>query len=281
MTRPRAGRGRVFGTRAALAAAWLFALLHAAPARAADAEVERASALLASGDAAGALRVVAHIEARTDLPAGELISLLVLRARVHLALADSAALSADARTLVAVAPSWQASMDLPEALRAAVDEARLASPEAPSLDVDVYPAPGAARIVIEVDGESACVRGTRAAWRLAGEPGWHRTAEAEIVVRGQAGAGVEYFVEALGPGGVVVARKGSEARPERASVPGSEGDATGGLGTMTMADEGSSKLTWAIAGGVLVAAIVVVVVLVLVGSSEHRTDLGVPVLEWP
>ena len=280
-----AARARVVGTRAALGAALLFALptvlLHAAPARAADAEIERASALLASGDAAGALGAVAHVEARTDLPAGELISLLVLRARVHLALADSAALAVDARTLVAVAPSWQPSMDLPEALRAAIDEARLAGPEAPSLDVDVYPAPGAARIVIEVEGESACVRGTRAAWRLVGELGWHRTVEAEIVARGQAGAGVEYFVEALGPGGVVVARKGSEARPERASVPGSEGDATGGLGTMTMADEGSSKLTWAIAGGVLVAAIVVVVVLVLAGSSEHRTDLGVPVLEWP
>jgi hypothetical protein len=255
--------------------------LVASPARAVDAELERASALLEGGDAAGALRVVAHVEARTDLPASELLPLLILRARAHAALGDAAALSLDARTLVAVAPSWQAAADAPEALRAAVDEARVAAPAPPSLEVDVYSAPGAARLVVDVEDPLGVVRGTRLASRLAGDDAWRTTVGHEVVVRGQTGERVEYFVEALGPGGVVVARVGSATAPRHTSVPVSEGDPMGGLGTMMMADDSSSGSTWLIAGALAVGALVLAIVILAVGQGEQRTDLGVPIVEWP
>lgn len=262
-------------------AAALSMLAPASPARAVDAEVERARALLDGGDAAGALRVVAHIEARTDLPASELVTVLVVRALSHAALGDAVALAADARMLVALAPSWQAPADAPEALRAALDEARVAHPTPPELDVDVYPAAGALRIVIEVDDdETGAVRGTRISWRLDGERSWHRSTESEVLVRGIAGTRVEYHAEALGPGGVVIARTGSEASPERASVPATDDDGTGGLGTMT-ASSGGSMTLWLAAGAVAVGALILVLVLVATGGSGERTDLGVPIVEWP
>ena len=265
----------------ALLVAALCVSVSAAPAKAADAELEQARALLASGDAAGALGVIAHIESRLDLPAGELLTLLVTRALAHAALSDAVALSADARMLVSIAPTWQAAADAPEALRAAVDEARIEHLSPPQLDVDTYPAPGAVRIVIEVDDDPlGAVRGTRISWRVAGERDWHRSRASEVVVRGFAGAGVEYHIEALGPGGVAIARNGTEAAPQRTNVPTSDADTTGGLGTMTPS-EGESTSTWLIATGVVVAAVVVVLALIVAGKSSDRTDLGVPIIEWP
>jgi hypothetical protein len=263
-----------------LAIAAMLVLMLPAAAHAVDAEVERATALLDAGDAPGALRVITHIDARTDLPAGDLVGLLVARARAHAALGDGVALAADARLLVAVAPSWQAPADAPEALRAALDEARIAQPHPPELDVDVYPVAGGARIVIEYDDDVGAVRSTRLSWRLAGERTWHRSRAAEQIVRGMSGSGIDYHVEALGPGGVVVARSGTEASPEHTSVPTTEADTTGGLGTMTPGDADSTPI-WLIAGGVVVAAVVLVLVLVVAGQSSDRTDLGVPIVEWP
>jgi len=282
-SRPRASlRLLVRAHRAAwcVAAALLMLLTLPAAAHAVDAEVERATALLDAGDAPGALRVITHIDARTDLPASDLVGLLVARARAHAALGDGVALAADARLLVALAPSWQAPADAPEELRAALDEARIAQPDAPELDVDVYPVAGGARIVIECDDDVGAVRSTRLSWRLAGERIWHRSSAAEQVVRGLSGTGIEYHVEALGPGGVVVARSGTETAPTRSSIAASESDTTGGLGTMTTGDAESTPI-WLIAGGVVVAAIVLVLVLVVAGQSSDRTDLGVPIVEWP
>lgn len=251
-----------------------------AAAHAVDAEVARATALLDAGDAPGALRVITHIDARADLPAGDLVGLLVARARAHAALGDGVALAADARLLVAIAPSWQAPADAPEELRAALDEARVAQPHPPELDVDVYPVAGGARIVVEYDDDVGAVRSTRLSWRLVGERAWHRSSAAEQIVRGLSGTGIEYHVEALGPGGVVVARSGTETAPTRSSVAASDADATGGLGTMTSGDAQSTPI-WLVAGGVVVAAVVLVLVLVVAGQSSDRTDLGVPIVEWP
>ena len=272
--------------RCACVVAWLFAAslciatTFTARARALDAEVAQATALLDSGDAPGALRIITHIDGRTDLPASDLVGLLVARARAHAALGDGVALAADARLLVAVAPSWQAPADAPEDLRAALDEARIAQPDAPELDVDVYPVAGGARIVIEYDDDVGAVRSTRLSWRLVGERTWHRSSAAEQIVRGLSGTGIEYHVEALGPGGVVVARSGTASAPTRSSIAASESDTTGGLGTMTTGDAESTPI-WLIAGGVVVAAIVLVLALVVLGQSSDRTDLGVPIVEWP
>lgn len=268
-----------FVAAAPCVAAALLVLGVASSVHATDAEVERARALLESGDAAGALRVVTHVEARTDLPASELITLLVVRARSHAALGDTAALATDARLLVALAPSWQAPADAPEPLRAALDEARVAHLSPPALDVDTYRAANALRIVIEIDDDDlGTVRGTRLSWRLEGETAWHRSVESDVLVRGLAGTRVEYHVEALGPGGVVVAREGSEASPKHATVPGT--DAADGLGATSMSS-GNSTTMWLIAGGVVVAAVVLVLVLFATGGGGERTELGVPIVEWP
>jgi hypothetical protein len=252
----------------------------AAPARALDAAIERGRALLAAGDVAGALGVVGEVEARSDLPAGDLLPLLALRGTAEAMSEDALALARTARAIVELGPAWHAPEGAPEAFRAALDEARIAQPEPPELDVDVYPADGALRIVIECDDDVDLVRGTRLAWRVGGERAWHRSEAREERVAGLAGTPVEYYVEALGPGGVVVAREGSARIPVRASVPGSDADATGGLGTMTpTSDDG--KTIWFIAGGVTIAAILAVVALVALGRTSDRTDLGVPVVEWP
>jgi hypothetical protein len=254
--------------------------LAASPARALDAAIERGRALLSAGDVAGALGVVAEVEARSDLPAGDLLALLALRATAEAMSEDALALARSARAIIELAPAWQAPEGAPEAFRAALDEARIAQPEPPELDVDVYPVEGALRIVIECDDDVDLVRGTRLAWRAGGERAWHRSEASEERVAGLAGTAVEYYVEALGPGGVVVAREGSARAPVRASIPGSESDATGGLGTMTpTSDDG--KTVWLIAGAVTIAAVIGVIALVVAGRSSDRTDLGVPVVEWP
>jgi hypothetical protein len=254
--------------------------LVSSPAHALDAAIERGRALLAAGDVAGALGVVGEAEARSDLPSGDLLALLALRGTAEAMSEDALALARTARAIVELAPAWHAPEGAPEAFRAALDEARIAQPEPPELDVDVYPAEGALRVVIECDDDVDLVRGTRLAWRLGGERAWHRSEASEERIAGLAGTAIEYYVEALGPGGVVVAREGSARAPVRASIPGSDADATGGLGTMTPTD-GDGKTTWFIAGGVTIAAIIAVVALVAMGRSSDRTDLGVPVVEWP
>jgi hypothetical protein len=116
--------------------------LVSSPAHALDAAIERGRALLAAGDVAGALGVVGEAEARSDLPSGDLLALLALRGTAEAMSEDALALARTARAIVELAPAWHAPEGAPEAFRAALDEARIAQPEPPELDVDVYPAQG-------------------------------------------------------------------------------------------------------------------------------------------
>jgi hypothetical protein len=108
-------------------------------------------------------------------------------------------------------------------------------------------------------------------------------------VRG--GGAVEYFVQALGPGGSVLLEEGSEAAPLRV---GTETEAQGGEPEPVVGATDRPVTTggverprrrawpWALFGTGLAALVAGAVVAgVLLGQQDQGTQLGAPEVQWP
>ncbi len=253
--------------------AWAFgvALLCASPA-AAHPEVEAGRALYAEADLTGALEAFDRAEQATDLTREELAQMLETRVLVHLALGHDEAAQADLERLASFDPQHAFGAETPPEVVRDFDEVRAASGGPVEVRVHSEPDRGAVRIAAHVEHDTRdIVRAVRIHYRV-GAADWE-TAEGEATVQA-GGEPVEYWAEAVGPGGAVVATHASAVSPRRVEpaapvVVG--GEAEGGV----------APWVW-IGGGVLAAGIVVAVIALAAsgGGPSDQTQPSYPAVEF-
>lgn len=217
---------------------------------------------LRDADFAGALQVFEEAEAGDDLTRADLVALLAARATVHLALDDQAAAVLDLRMLATLDPRHVIDRTAPPDFRRAF--ARATQAVRGPLSVTATHERVADRVQIEArahDDPAGVVRAIRVFVRRDGAWLPASTPPASLLV--PASTSVEYYVEAVGPGGAVVARAGSRQFPR--DVPGGNDEEPGGTPWLWIG--------LGIGGAVLVAT---VTIFVLAASTSPNTVIEGP-----
>lgn len=226
--------------------------------------VEEGRERLREAEFEAALEALARAEDRDDLTREDLVDLLDARAMAHLALDDSAALRVDLAALASLDPGHRFGREAPPELQEAFQQTLQVTEGPLSLAVEARPVPGGVEIEAEVtEDRASLVRETRVFARVLGSEQFRRLTDRRQPAR--AGQPVEYYVEAIGPGGAIVATAGSGEAPEvsEGALP-LEGPAPvrredGG--------EGVSPWVFVIIGAVLVVAGGVTLAIVLASNS--------------
>lgn len=239
--------------------------------------VDDARRLVDEADFAAAERAFATAEAASDLSRADLVALLEGRALLHHALADGAALEADLARLAALEPGHAFGPRMPPEVAEAFLRVRTRSTGALRVDVQLRPVPGGLALAASTANDPAgLVRSLEVHARVAGGP-W-RTAADELVVTGAPGASVQLWAVARGPGGAVVATRGSAAAPVAALLPagtsaptGVDLRVTGDPAPPRPAAPRSKAWLWITVGAVGLAAIVTAGILVFVVRSDDTT----------
>jgi LPXTG-motif cell wall-anchored protein len=246
---------------------------HPATARAHPA-IDDAIARSDEADFDGALRAFERAESLEDLTLDDLASLYAHRAAVHLAIGNAGEARADLRRLVAIQPGYELDTSASPALRDALDGVRATEPL--TIAVRTESSHGATRFRAVVSHDpGALVRRVRLVVRSIGEGAW---IEASASTYETSGTAFEYFAEAIGPGGVVVAREGSERAPSRVGeVP------RAAIATVSPSTGEDTTIWWVIGGAGLAVVVAAVVVGAVVASSgpSDQTAFGPPMLRVP
>ena len=256
----------------------LFALALAVPTVArAHPLVDRGRTQAVDADFEAALATFAAAEARDDLSRADLVRLLESRAYVHFATGDHRALENDVAMLAALSPSHRFDVSIPPEVRELHALAAEAAGERLHLEVEALElASGVVEVrALAVGDPGGLVGRVRVFVREAGGP-W---AEGGGGVRLPAptGARVEWYAEAVGPGGAIVANQGTADDPERLGRSGSD-TSSGSLGEE---DGGVPLWVWVTAGAGAVLLGVLAVVLLSGGALTDDTQPSGPVLTMP
>lgn len=228
-----------------------------------------------------ALDLLAQAEASDDLQRDDVVELLQIRATVQFALRDTDELDSDLRRLASLDPSFVWGPRTPPALRRAWDGVLDEIDDELEVRVDVDHEPGSVRIRARVRGDvEGLVRATTIHGRAPGGE-WLSSDSGELTV--PSAGGVEYYVEAVGPGQAVIAGEGTRDDPTYAepetSVRADEPDLLD-IEDDDDDDDGGSAVPWIIVGTVVVlAAAATVVTVLLLSDGEQQTTVLMPVFE--
>ncbi|MFW5921041.1 MAG: hypothetical protein ACOCUS_04320, partial [Polyangiales bacterium] len=201
-------------TFVALAAASAVAPVRAA----ADDALERGVRLAEDADFAGAVEALDVAEQAPELTRDELVSLYGHRAVVRFALGEREAMRADMARLLAVDRDAELPASAPPPVREAWERVRAVPPEPLRIEVDLDTSGETVHLSTRVQGRpSELVRQALLFARAAEGAAWVQGRDGEVRVRATAARGesVQWYAKALGPGGVVIARSGTRANPER------------------------------------------------------------------
>ncbi|MBX3274593.1 MAG: hypothetical protein KF729_30285 [Sandaracinaceae bacterium] len=199
-------------TRVATSAAWLTLVL-SLPAAAQDAAgaLEAARAEMAGArfaEAAARLDAAAAAPDGLDRPA--LVTLLRLRALARHALRDADAARADLVALLSLEPGATLGAEAPPSLTRALEEARASSGPGLRVDAEASRSAGGFTVSSRASGDPAgLVRRLRVLALREDTVEPHEGARVEIAGEGT----LRYVVEAIGPGGAVLATAGTPSAP--------------------------------------------------------------------
>lgn len=272
-----------------------FALAVLAPGRAsAHPLIDQARDAYDSARHARALELLDRAEDGNDLSREDLVELLTLRAMAHRGRRQMDLAEVDLFRLASLDPEHRFGRRVHPALR------RLFATV-----LDRIPGPIHLEVGAEREGEVVTVRasinddvaalaqGFRIHARSVGGP-WQTSPHAELALSVMPDEAAEYFVEALGPGGAVIASEGTEAVPLRLEASatrasdlggaggddggdtGSGGSETGGV-TGDGGDGGIEAWPFVVAGAVLAAGVAVALILVFTLPSDD-TQLTPPAI---
>lgn len=178
---------------------------------------ERAAEAIANGDyEAGAAQLDALL-ARNDLNRAALVRVLALQAVLHRGMADDDALDRALRALASVAPEHRFGARHPPDLDERAADARRRVPRI-EVQTRIVPSAVGVRLVADTRDPENLIRALRYRVFDAASAQWTR---AEPPVEASGAHEVLVFVEAIGPGGAVVAQDGSPDEPIRLRGPGS------------------------------------------------------------
>jgi hypothetical protein len=181
------------------------------------AQIDEAMRLMEDADFQGAIAAFDRAEATATLDRPALLRLLSGRAMAAWATGDEAHARRDLVSLASIEPGYQLPPEAPPEVAAAFNEA--VSETAPlAITARWETSDGAATLTTQTAHDSGgMVRSIRVHVREGSGP-W-RVETAPVVVPLAAGARAEAYVEAIGPGGVIVGAAGSEASPITTAAP--------------------------------------------------------------
>jgi hypothetical protein len=234
-------------------------------------DVDRGRELAVNAEFEAALAAFDEAEAAADLTRQDLVELLAARAYVHYAMESVDALERDVLRLATLAPDHTFDVTVPPEVQD-MHRSQVAGLEEPlALEAEtIEEVPGTLTVRAHAVGDVGhLVRSVQVFARVGTTPEWsHADRTLSLPVR--AGDEVEYYAEAVGPGGAVVASAGSLEAPMTTTARGAATPPIGGAAAP--ADEESGVPVWAlVAGGAGVAALAIVLAIVLFGG-ESLTD---------
>ncbi len=207
--------------------------------------VDEGRRLYEEAEFVSALDALGRAEAQTDLTLADLEALLAQRVLVQVALGNQDAVRADLRRLLAVAPDHTLARGAPPEVARLFTELRAESTGSVRVVASTDAAAASVTITVRAENDwASLVRTVRTSARVVGTADWDVATDAPLLVPTVPGDRVEYFVEAIGPGGAVLAQSGSAESPLRAAA---------GAG----AEVASSGEIWPIIVGVVVGLVVV------------------------
>ncbi len=225
-------------------------------------KVDEGKELMMEAEFERALEAFAEAEEASDLTRDDLVELLGARSLAYLAMDDASALRQELRALASLAPEHRWGREAPPELGEAFAQTLEVVDGTVQVRSESEGVPGGVSVEAEaVDDHGDLVRELRIFTRVGGGS-WRRTRSGTQAA--PAGQRLDYYVQAIGPGGAVLAAEGSRDEPLQ-----SEPALAGGSLVRSEDDEGGGISPWVwigIGAGVLVA-VGVVLAIVLVGSS--------------
>jgi len=263
-------------TRRIVAVTFALLVLLTTEVAAAHPEVDDGKELLMEAEFEQALEAFARAEASDDLTREDLITLLGARCLAHLAMDDAGALRQDLRRLASIAPDHRWGREAPPELGEAFAQTLEVVEGELSVTGSAEPVSGGIAFTGEARADpGGLVREIRIFTRL-GDGAWRRRSSGgtQAVPAGQS---LDYYVEAIGPGGATLATDGSREEPLTSDA------ALAGASLVRQRDDddggGISPWVWiGIGAGVLVAAGVVVAILLLGNTEPDGTQPESPLV---
>lgn len=232
---------------------------------AAHPDVDEAKELLMEAEFERALEAFARAEAGDDLSRGDLIDLLGARCLAHLALDDASALRLDLRRLASLDRAYEWGREAPPELGEAFADTLTVVQGELSISSEATPVPGGVAVDTAtaadhgnlVTGTLLFVRGASGAYR--------RGSDGTQALR--AGQSLHYYVQAIGPGGAVLAAEGGEDSPVTSAA------ALAGSSLVRRNDDddegdGVSPWLWVGLGAGVLVAVGVILAVVLAGNAS-------------
>lgn len=261
-------------SRRAIAVVSVVSCLSMATSASAHPDVDEGKALLMEAEFEQALEAFAHAEEADDLTREDLVELIGARCLAYLAMDDAGALRQDLRRLASIAPDHRWGREAPPEL----SEAFAQTLEVVDGELGVTAAAEPVSGGIAMSGEALndhgrLVREIRVFTRQGGGS-WHRSSGGTQAV--PAGQRLDYYVEAVGPGGAVLASEGSRDEPLTSDP------ALAGTSLVRQRDDdggGISPWVWiGLGAGVLVAAGVVIAVILATSAGPAGTQPESPLV---
>jgi hypothetical protein len=227
-----------------------------------------------------ALALFDRAEQRDDMTREDAIDLYDARALAHLALDDAPALRRDLSALAALDPEHRFGREAPPELQEAFSQTVRASEGPLALEGRTRGLPGAIEVEVTAMSDPGIVQEVRVFVRVGGGS-WRRlTGQSQSAGEGQT---LDYYAEAVGPGGAVLATLGTREEPrpsEPALAPGSPQPIRAGGGGGGGGGGGPSPWLFVGIGAAVaaVAALVVVIVVLVTGSQPAGTQPEPPLV---
>ena len=185
---------------------------------AAHPQIDEAARLYEQGEFEAALELLAEAESGGGLERGDVLSLLITRVLIHVGTGDEEAYRRDLAHIALLDPDYRMGPAFPPLVRQTFAAIRQEVTPV-ELDARAEAVPAALRVSSTLADEAELVTQVRINARVSGGP-WRREAAGSLEVPAPAGAQVDWYVEAVGPGGLVVASVGSAESPRRDTLPG-------------------------------------------------------------
>ncbi|MGE0784285.1 MAG: hypothetical protein AB7S26_01255 [Sandaracinaceae bacterium] len=239
----------------------------------------QAEALISDAEFDAARAQLDELGASGALAREEVVRWLELRALLEFAVSGGAAPMTLLLGLVSLEPAYELAPTRPPELRTALTEARVASHGTLRQSVSAQRIDGVVVLRAEVGGDpAALVRESRIHARVEGDAEWRTSSSGRLEVA-TGGRAVRYYATAIGPGGAILARDGSEGDPRIvAAVPDEESPRARILDPGPVVEHAPEDLTglWVGLGIGLAVLAAVGITLGIVLSQEPDSPLGRP-----
>ncbi len=215
-------------------------------------------------DFQGALSTLDQAEQTNGLTRDDLVRLLALRGLVHLGMRDDSALRRDMSRLASIDPHHSFATTAPPELPGAFDQAKQGLPGAMRIETHVVPTASGVAVQASVENDPlSLVRQVRVNARQGGEI--FHTGVGSVELATTSPARVQYYVQAVGPGGAVLLSRGSAAAPLEAPAPMPTHPRTPHV------SHGSPWLWIGIGGAAVIVVVGAILIGVLAGNDGSRS----------